>query len=263
MNNAHSKPHDLKHGIQGFLVLDGIVRLFIWSNSFMLTFAVFTRLDAWPEFSPIGTGWNQIWLWKLTHLVLLYNVFYVAHLVVLRLPIPLPKEGRYEIGTGKKLDRQLIYSALIGILTKARYEAPFPGFLVFHIANLPPMCWLMGPIFGPKSRSCYATEPVIADPHLVTIGRNVVVGLGAAMGAHFQDRDSVVIKRTVIEDEVVIGALSALTGAHVKRGAVIGAASFVLPGSVIGENEYWSGNPARKRRVLPPPGEREDSAEGS
>ncbi|MBN2562936.1 MAG: hypothetical protein JXQ75_18590 [Phycisphaerae bacterium] len=260
MSKTNARPHDPRLGIQALVFLDGFVRLFIWSSSIALSIAVFTACDAWPRHPIQGADLSTAWLWgqKLTHLVLLYNVFYVAHLVVFRLPIPTPKEGRYEIGPGKKLDRQLIYSALIGVLTKARLKAPFPGFLVFHIANLPPMRWLMGPIFGPRSRSCYVTDPIIADPHLVTIGRNVVVGFDAAIGAHYQDRESVVIKRSVIEDDVVIGAMSQLNGVHVKRGAVIGGGAVLLPGSVVGENEYWAGNPARRRRVLPPPGEREE-----
>lgn len=260
MTDTNAKPHDPIRGLQGFLILDGIVRLFIWSNSIMLTFALFTRLDAWPAFGPFDAGLNETWLWKLTHLVLLFNLFYVAHLVLMRLPIPTPKEGRYQTGPGKRLDRQLIYAVLIGTLTKARYAAPFPGFLVAHIASLPPMRWLMGPIFGPRSRSCCVTDPVIADPGHVTIGRNVVVGLGATLGAHHQERDEIVIKRTTIEDDVVIGAFAMLSGVHVKRGASIGAGSVVLPGSVIGENEYWSGNPARRRRVLPSPGQPEEPA---
>lgn len=262
MKNAVSKSHDPLLGLQAFLFLDGIVRLFIWSNSFMLTFALFTWLDAWPEFGPFEAGVNETWLWKLTHLALLFNLIYVAHLPAFRLVIPTPREGRYETGPGKKLSRQLVYAALIATLTKARYHAPFPGFLVFHIANLPPMRWLMGPIFGPRSRSCYVTDPHILDPYLVSIGRNVTVGIGATIAAHYQERDAVVIRRTVIEDDVVIGALAALSGVNVRRGAVIAAGSIVLPGSTVGENEYWSGNPARRRRVLPPPEERDKDTEG-
>jgi hypothetical protein len=263
MNDTNLKPHDHRPGLQAFLFLDGLIRLFIWFSSIALTTALFTACDAWPAETMIGADLSAAWHWgqKLTHLVLLFNLFYVAHLIVLRLLIPTPREGRYETGPDQKLDRQLIYSALIATLTKARYAAPFPGFLVFHIANLPPMRWLMNPIFGPKSCSCYVTDPCIVDPHLVTIGRNVVIGLGATIGAHYQERDALVIKRTTIEDDVVIGALSAMSGVHVKRGAVIAAGAIVLPGSVVGENEYWSGNPARRRRRLPQPGQREKESQ--
>lgn len=91
-------------------------------------------------------------------------------------------------------------------------------------------------------------EPGILDPHLVTIGRNVVIGFGSCIAGHFQDRDRVVIRETIIEDDVLIGAMSAMSGVHIKRGAIIGAGSILMPGTVVGEGEFWSGNPARRRQ---------------
>jgi acetyltransferase-like isoleucine patch superfamily enzyme len=119
------------------------------------------------------------------------------------------------------------------------------------MANLPPLKWLMDSIFGPKSKSCYVTDPCILDPSHVTIGRNVVIGFGTTLAAHFQEQDAVLIKQTIIEDDVLIGGHCAISGVHIQRGAVIGAGSVVLPGSMIGPGEYWSGNPARRRREAP------------
>lgn len=249
MSNASTATRDAKHSLQLFLVLDGLVRLFVWSSSIAFTVAIFTYLDAWPGRTIVGADLPAAWVWtrKLTDMVLLFNVLYVVHLIVLRLLIPTPKEGRYEIGQGQSVSRQVLWSALIATLTKARYEPPFPGFLVFHLANLPPLRWLMGPIFGPRSQSCYAADPCILDPYNVTIGRNVIVGFGTTIAGHWQEPDAVLFKKTVIEDDVLIGGHSAIAGARIQRGAVIGAGSIVLPGSVIGPGEYWSGNPARRR----------------
>jgi len=244
-----TRTHDPRHGLQILLLVDGLLRLFIWSCPITLTAAVFTACDAWPTQHYIGADFATAWLVtrKLTHMVLLYNVFYVLLLVLIRLLIPTPQEGIYEVGAGKRTSRQLLYAAVISTLTKARYEAPFPGFLVFHIASLPPMRWLMNPIFGPRSQSASITDPHILDPYGVRIGRNVVIGFGTTLAAHLQERGAIQIKKTIIEDDVLIGGHCAVTGAHVKRGAVVGAGSIVLPGSVIGEGEYWSGNPARRR----------------
>lgn len=265
MTAANGKPYDPKTGLQLFVLLDGVVRLFIWWSSIALTVALFTCLKRWPATPLIGADLDTAWLWggKLGQWVILYNLIYVAHLVVLRLPIPTPKEGRYEMGRGKRLDRQLICASFLATLTKARYQAPFPGFLVFHIANLPPMRWLMDPIFGPRSRSCYTADPCIIDPHMVSIGRNVIIGWGTTIAGHYQQADAVFIKPTIIEDDVMIGAHTAMAGVHLRRGAVIGAGSILLPGSEIGENEYWSGNPARRRSTLPPPAERGTVPEGA
>lgn len=251
MNQMTPKPHDPVHSLQWFLVLDGLVRLFIWSSPMAFAAAIFTYLDAWPRETIVKADLTTAWLWtrKLTHVVLLYNFLYVLHLVAIRLLIAAPKEGRYEVGPGKPVSWQLLRAGFLGALTKARYEPPFPAFLVFHMANLPPLKWLMAPVFGPKSKSCYVAEPTILDPYAVTIGRNVVIGFGTTLAGHYQEQGSVVFQPTIIEDDVLIGGHCAISGSHIQRGAVVGAGSIVLPGSVIGPGEHWSGNPARRRRL--------------
>jgi carbonic anhydrase/acetyltransferase-like protein (isoleucine patch superfamily) len=245
---------DMAAGLRGFVSLDALVRLLLWCGAFTAATAILARFGAWPADSlgdaSLAQAWH--WAWRLAAWILLFNYAYVLELIVLRLPIPTPREGRYPI-TRRRPPLPVLWSCLIAVLTKARYEAPFPGFLVFHVANLPPLSWLMGPIFGPRSRSCYVTDPRIIDPHFVTIGRNVVIGIGATVAGHYQDRDAVVLRRTVIEDDVVIGGHAAVGGGvHLQRGAVIGAGAIVLPETVVGPNEYWSGVPARRLRTLPP-----------
>lgn len=259
----HAKPFDPRTGLRGFLMLDLIVRLHIWGGAMAIAIASFTRLDRWPSHAFIGSdlGGAWSWAWTLIQWVFLYNATYVLILILIRLPIPTPKEGRYRLIPGKIPDKQLIWSCFIAILTKARYEAPFPGFLVFHLANLPPLCWLMGPIFGPRSRSCYVTDPQIMDPHLIEIGRNVVLGYRCLISAHTQGRDEIVIKKTVIEDDVLIGGDALIYGGcHIKRGSVILGGAIVIPDTVIGENEVWGGIPAKRIKTLPPIGEAEDSS---
>ncbi len=256
---ALPKRRDLRRWFQALLLLDIVVRLKIWSLAIALTTVAFTALGAWPEGNPIGGEWRvaAAWAGRAARWVLLFNVIYVAELVILRLLIPTPKEGRYTSGPGAKFNRQLIWSSLVGILVKARYYAPFPGFLVFHIANLPPMVWLMGPIFGPKSRSCYFTDPIIVDPSFVEIGRNVVLGFGSAIGAHTVTHDTLEIRRTIIEDDVIVGGnASVFGGVHLKSGCMIGAGSILRPNTVVGPNEFWAGIPARKIGMV----RREDGA---
>lgn len=249
-----AKPADPRQALQGFLVLDVIVRLFIWSTAFVLATAAFSALGAWPQQGLLDADLRLAvqWGWRVALWIIVFNAIYVAELVVLRLPIPTPREGRYATNV-RRPDRQVLWSCLVALLSKARLEAPFPGFLVFHLANLPPLRWLMGPIFGPKSRSCYVTDPLIIDPHLVSVGRNVVIGFNAAVAGHYQERDAVVFKRTIIEDDVIVGGHVGIGGgAHIKPGAVIGAGSVVLPNTVVGANEFWWGVPARRVRDLGP-----------
>lgn len=258
---AVARPADPCTVLQGFLLLDLGCRLLIWSSSIVLAFVVFARFDLWPKSNLLEVDLAQAWEWmtRVGLWVVLYNLIYVAELVVLRLPIPTPQEGVYSTRRPPEIHkasgRQLLYSCFIALLTKARYEAPFPGFLVFHIANLPPMRWLMGPIFGPKSRSCYVTDPLILDPSLVEIGRNVVLGSGTNIAGHCQLPDLVSIRKTRIEDDVIIGANSTIFGGvTIRKGAMLGAGSVLPPFTTVGPCEYWAGVPAVKIRDLPRPG---------
>jgi hypothetical protein len=244
---------DMRPALRISLALDLVARLSIWSGGLALSLSVFHALEVWPETDPRQAGVPLAIRWAacLAWFVLLFNVVYVAELVLLRLLVPTPREGRYAKTAGG-FSRQLIWATLLIALNKARYFPPFPGFLVFQVANLPPMCWLMGPIFGPRSRSCYAVEPAILDPHLVELGRNVVIGFNATVAGHYQERDAWVLKRTVIEDNVIIGGHAVVYGGvHIGAGAAVGAGAIVLPNTVIGPNEFWGGVPAKKIRDLP------------
>jgi len=248
---------DTRPAIQGLLLLDATIRLVIWSGAIVLTTLVFSVCGLWPGRLSSHADIRIALLWGLCAYgwVVLYNVIYAAELAVLRLFLPTPAEGEYRMVPGGPVNRQLIWASLIGVLVKARYEAPFPAFLVHHVTSLPPMRWLVNRAFRLKSQSCNITDPLIMDPHLVTIGRNVVIGLGAVITGHVQDRERIVFKRTIVEDNVIIGGQSGvLCGAHIKSGAVIGAHAVVLPDTVVGPDEFWAGVPARKIRDLPPPG---------
>lgn len=253
-----AQPTDPCRSLQAFLLLDMLARVVIWGSSIAFATMVMTAMKWWPATGLVGAGPAEAWAWggAIVRWTLLFNMIYVAELALLRLPIPQPKQGIYS--TIKPPDirthrgRQLIWSCLIAVLTKARYEAPFPGFLVFHMANIPPLRWIMGRVFGPKSKSCYVTDPIILDPHLVEIGRNVVLGSGCNIAGHCQMPGMVVVRKTVIEDDVVIGANSTIFGGvHVHRGAVIAAGSVVAPFTTVGPGEYWSGVPAVKKADAP------------
>lgn len=250
---AAKRRPDQRLAMRGLLILDVVVRLFIWTKAIALTCWVFTLLNAWPGGPLVGAGFRTAWLWgqRLSAWVLLFNIIYVIEIIVLRAFIPTPREGRHPLGPGVRISRQMIWASLIGTLIKARLEAPFPGFLVFHLANLPPLHWFMAHVFGPKSKSCNFTDPVMLDPHFVTIGRNVIIGLDAIIAGHHQDRDSITFRRVVIEDDVVIGGRSVImAGSHLKRGCMIGVSAVVLPDSVVGPNEFWAGVPARRVRTV-------------
>lgn len=239
----------MRGALWGFLLLDAWLRLMLWTSSFALATAAIGALGLWPTGDPLREGLGTAWFWarRLGQWIILFNVIYLLELLVLRLLIPTPKEGTYSTAGPGRPSPQLIWTTLLGALTKARYQAPFPAFLVFHLANLPPLCWIVSRIFGPRSESCYVSEPEILDPSLVEIGRNVIIGYGTRIVAHIQEADKVTIKRTIIEDDVLIGGeVSILAGVRLCKGCVIGARSLVLPNTVVGPYEFWAGVPAKK-----------------
>jgi acetyltransferase-like isoleucine patch superfamily enzyme len=133
------------------------------------------------------------------------------------------------------------------MLTKARLDPPFPGFLVFHICNLPPFSWIVGRTIGPRTRSVTLADPWILDPSFVQIGRNVTIGFQTTITAHHQTNEGIVIRKVIIEDDVTVGGNSSLlSGTHLKKGSMIGSGALVLPNTVVEENEFWAGVPAKK-----------------
>jgi len=254
MPDAQTRPFDPRNGLRGFLILDAAVRLLLWVAAMSSALATVAALRGWPAYDLRTVTFTQAWAWadKFLWLIFLFNVYYVLGMVALRIFIPKPAEGTYRLRPGRLPDRNLIWSMLIATLTKARYEAPFPGFLVHHVSNLPPLSWLVTAIIGPKSKSVGVTDARVLDPYGVEIGRNVVIGLGAIISAHTQGRDDITIGHTIIGDDVLIGGNVAIYhGCRIGNGAVILGGAILRPNTVVGENEVWGGIPAKLIKTLP------------
>jgi hypothetical protein len=255
MSNTSPKPPDPSGALRTFLFLDGVVRLLLWVSSLAVTVTGLAVVGLWPEEPLVGGDFATAWRWgsSLALAVVVYNVVYLLHLLVLRAPIPTPKEGFYPTdGTGER-KADLLWAALASTLVRAKHEPPFPGFLVYHLANLPPLHWLVSRVIGPRSRSCFVLNPAITDPSHTEFGRNVTVGGMTSIIAHTHNRDGITLRKTVVEDDVMIGAHALVySGCTIKRGAVVYAGSVVRPDTTIGENEAWGGVPARKIKDLPP-----------
>lgn len=251
---ATLRPPDPALPMRGFLLLDLTVRVFVWSTALTLTVALLTGIRDWPTHRLVGADLNGAAQWGgvIVRFTLLYNIVYVALLLLIRVLVPTPREGTYPRRAVYRLDRHAVSLALVTALVKARYQAPFPGFLVFHLAHLPPLCWLMMRVFGPHSRSVLVLDPLLPDPHLTYIGRNVVVGNMTSIIAHNHYADRVEVRRTVIEDDAMIGAHALVYGGcTIGRGALVYGGAVVPPNTTIGAYEAWGGVPARKIKDLP------------
>lgn len=252
---TQTSSRDARPGLQAFLLLEMFVKLTIWSASFAVASVTLRYFNRWPTTPIWNADFRMAWDWgqAITLWMLVFNVTYVAALILLKVPIPNPKEGKFELRPGTRPGGQLIRAALISVITKARYEAPFPAIFVYQLTCLPPLRWFVGATIGPRSKSVNVTQPILGDPHLTTIGKNVVIGFGTSITGHTQDRDAVTVARTVIEDDVLIGAECVIYGGcTIKRGAIVGGGAIVRPFTTIGEYEVWAGVPAKKIKDLPP-----------
>src|SRR5438105_4409367 len=140
-DDVASKRFDQGIAMQGVLILEVFVRMVIWALALAITIQVGTPWikamgAAWPQW---GGSFRAAWQFSaaLAKLIVLYNVVYLMELFVLRLLVPRPRSGRFSLASGR-LDATLFYSCLLGILTKARYRAPFPAILVSQLANIFP-----------------------------------------------------------------------------------------------------------------------------
>lgn len=240
--------------LRALLALDLFLRLTLWVASAVGATGLLWATGLHPAGPPFSAGPLNLWMWAnvLAGWLVLFNLLWVVQLLALGIVLPHPQEGEYPTPAGGPIHPQVLRAALRGALTRLRYQAPAPAFLVNHLCNLPPLCWPCARILGPRTQSCWFTDAQILDPHLLTIGRNVILGQGCMITGHTQMGDRLILRRTVIEDGVVVGG-NAMIGAGVRigTGAVIRAAAGVLPGSVIGPGEFWGGFPARKLRDPP------------
>ncbi len=267
---ATSKPQNPSAALQLLLLLDIFVRTMIWAVALSVTLLVMSRTTlvrtlSWDALKTWGGAWALAT--TLTNFILLFNVAYVLTLVVVRLPFPRPRSGVYYMS--RSLTRDIVFASLLAVLTKARFQAPFPGIFVPQLASIMPFRWLLGRTIGPRSRSSFFLDPNIIDPWGVEIGKNVTLGFGSAIACHLQERDHIIVDHVKIEDDVSIGAYAAIgCGVHIKRGAVVEPYAVVRPRTVIGEYEQWAGRPAQLKTTNRPteesePRSAEANAEGN
>ena len=99
---------------------------------------------------------------------------------------------------------------------------------------------------GPVGNSCMLKEPLILPHGLsgIIIARNVEIGKHVAIYQHVTIAESDKWKKTIIDDNVIIGAGAVIfNNPHIGKGAKIGANAVVL--TDVPENATAVGCPAR------------------
>lgn len=126
-------------------------------------------------------------------------------------------------------------------------------FLHFNNALMPPLLrstfyWLLGAQVG---RGMIPIGGKVADPHLVDIGSNAIIGEDALVLGHgfnvLGDDDVVVLGKVTIGQGAIIGARAVvMPGVTVGAHAMVAAMSYVPMGSQIPPYETWGGWPAKR-----------------
>lgn len=92
----------------------------------------------------------------------------------------------------------------------------------------------------------------ILDPQFTTFGAHVILGLGAIIIPHVMEGKRLAHLKVQVGDNVTIGARSIILGGTIiGSGSIVGAMSLVPKGTVIGDNELWTGIPAKFIRKIP------------
>lgn len=95
-------------------------------------------------------------------------------------------------------------------------------------------------------RMVYDGGAGISEPHLVEIGDHVCLNIQTSLQGHSLEDGTFKSDTIKVGDRSTLGVKGFVHyGVEAGNDAVIGADAFVMKGSVVGDNETWSGNPAK------------------
>ena len=148
-----------------------------------------------------------------------------------------PREGVF---IRHRSDKDYRYWSLRNTIKKwpiwISHKFPFP-----FMNNI---CFMM---FGVRTKYSNSLFEGWVDTEFIDIGKNVVVGQGAVVQSAIIVGNLFIIKKTIIEDNVVIGSQSVLMpGTHMKNNSILGGHSMTTVGQELEEYWVYLGAPAKK-----------------
>ena len=195
--------------------------------------------------------WSETFIWlfflliPINALVAIYIIQFSAILVsVLFLKvvnlIHAPKEGIYKRSLE---DRDYIFWNTRNIIKKwplyVMASNPFPWFKNRFTLRF----------FGVKIGKRTICDNSWISSEFVTVGKNVIIGMNSTIITFGIEQDNFILKKIVIEDDVLIGAKCVLLpGTLIKRNAKLSAHSYTSYDDILAENLIYMGHPAKIRR---------------
>lgn len=172
--------------------------------------------------------------------------FYLLAIGIFRLllaltPIPL---GR-NIEPGSQADQRVSLYLL-------HYLLLFNPLIFSRTLPVPLMRLVLRALGATMGENSYSSG-IVMDPHLVTMGRNSIIGNSAMLIPHVIEGERMAFHTICIGDGVTIGARAIIMAdVAIGDGAMVAVQSVVIKGSRIPPGEIWGGTPAKRLRAAIP-----------
>jgi len=105
--------------------------------------------------------------------------------------------------------------------------------------------------FGVKIGKNSMVDNTWLSSEFLRVGKNVILGMNSTIITFGIEQDKFILKKIVIEDNVLIGAkCTVLPGTHLKKGAKLAAHSYTNYDDILEEDTLYGGHPAKLRSKL-------------
>jgi carbonic anhydrase/acetyltransferase-like protein (isoleucine patch superfamily) len=102
-------------------------------------------------------------------------------------------------------------------------------------------------LFGIKTKYSNSLFEAYVDTEFIKFGKNVVVGQGSVVQSAVIVGNLFIMRKTIIDDDVVIGAHSVvMPGTYMKKKSILAGHSLTTVGQVLEEEWVYIGAPAKK-----------------
>ena len=102
-------------------------------------------------------------------------------------------------------------------------------------------------VFGVKTKFSNSLFEGWVDTEFIEFGKNVVIGQGTIVQSSMIIGNLLIIKKTVIEDEIRIGSHAiVMPGTHIKKRSVLASNSVTTVNQILDEGYIYVGVPAKK-----------------
>lgn len=219
----------------------------IWVSVLSIT------LEFWVFWQEIFS-WNLLFPWNITHFYIFFplvalfmyvtivfvSLFFSKILLIFVNALHKPREGVFKRDLS---DKDYCYWSIRNTIKRwpiwLSHRFPFP-----FLDNI---CFKL---FGVKTKFSNSLFEGWVDTEYIEFGDNVVVGQGSIIQSSTIIGNLLLIKKTIIEENVRIGSHAIIMpGVHIGRNCVLAASSVTLVGQDLEENWIYVGIPAKKFKI--------------